>query len=126
MERFEGRIPSANEPIRAFLIRDMGFSKQGAEDCISALRTSIKQLGDVPSEIREAANQDGETFIGEIGNNPAEQRREHPLASREVIRLPLTKDCYVELRFEGPVTTNAVDNLIKHIDLMRSVWADEQ
>lgn len=50
-ERFEGRVPSADEPIRAFLIRDMGFSKQGAEECISALRTSMKQVSDLPLRI---------------------------------------------------------------------------
>jgi hypothetical protein len=40
--------------------------------------------------------------------------------------LPLTKECSVELKFEGPVTLKAVDNLIRHIDLMKDVWADEE
>jgi len=126
MERFEGRVPTANEPIRAFLIRDLGFSKQGADECISALRTSIKELGDVTGESRAVGNQQNEGPGTEIDSRYGEEPRETPSASREVIRLPLTKECSVELRFEGPVTTRAVENLIKHIDLMKAVWAEEE
>lgn len=122
IERFEGRIPAADEPLRAFLIRDMGFSKQGAEDCIEALRTSIKQVGEMPSEpiAEKTASQSAD-----IERHYGEQRAEQATPVGELIRLPLTKDCSVELRFDGPVTTKAIDNLIRHIDLMKDVWAED-
>jgi hypothetical protein len=125
MERFEGRVPAANEPIRAFLIRDMGFSKQGAEDCISALRTSMKQVGDLPNDVALNVDQPAVSDSIENDGSSTEQRREKLPNASELIRLPLTKDCTVELRFEGSVTTQAIDNLIKHIDLMKAVWATE-
>lgn len=125
MERFEGRVPTANEPIRAFLIRDMGFSKEGAEDCISALRASMKQVGEASSDAPPVSNEEGDFRSASSGRQSTEQRGEHSSSAREVIRLPLTKECSIELRFEGPVTTRAIDNLIRHIDLMKDVWAEE-
>lgn len=123
LERFEGRIPTANEPIRAFLIRDMGFGKQGAEDCISALRTSIKELGDVSS-----AAPDSEARADSQSQDTADafqSRPEKVSDTHDLIRLPLTKDCSVELRFAGRVTTRAIDSLIRHIELMTDVWAED-
>src|SRR5687768_2486204 len=115
---------SANEPIRSFLIRDMGFSKQGAEDCISAFRTSIKQVGDVSASAPQIVEGPAEQGSG-AETDGTERRAAHRTDTRELIRLPLTKDCSVELRFDGAVTTQAIDNLIKHIDLMKTVWAPE-
>jgi hypothetical protein len=125
MERFDGRLPAANEPIRAFLIRDLGFSKQGAEECISALRTSIKQVGEPSVEALPSSVQQSESIVAESGAQFAEQRTEKSSNVRELIRLPLTKDCAVELRFDGLVTTKAIGNLIRHIDLMKDVWAED-
>ncbi len=125
MERFEGRIPTANEPIRAFLIRDLGFSKQGAEDCIAALRTSIKQVGDVNSDRPASAEESTHQTNADADEISAERLREQPNTGRELIRMPLTKECSVELRFDGSVTIKAVENLIRHIDLMKDVWAED-
>ncbi len=45
-DRFDGRIPTANEPLRAFLIRELGFSKNGADECIKSLREFMNQIGE--------------------------------------------------------------------------------
>lgn len=40
-DRFDDRIPQSDEPIRAFIIRELGFSQAGADQCLASLRTSL-------------------------------------------------------------------------------------
>ncbi len=41
---FEGSFPRSDEPIKAHLIRSMGFSQAGANDCVASLRKTVEEL----------------------------------------------------------------------------------
>lgn len=124
-DRFDARIPAANEPIRAYLIRELGFSKSGAEDCLRSLRETIEQSDlnrsessdSLPAEIpdRVLAQNDRIDFSA---NPPSD-----PLA--ELIKIPLTRECSAELRLSGTVSEKALNNLIRHIELMKEVWVED-
>lgn len=122
LNRFDGQVPTADEPVRAFLIREMGFSKGGAEDCLESLRATL----DVVRNIGPAVGASGaEKESSQFGSNlvaAESQTREAP--AQEVVRIPLTKECSVELRFVGTVTEKGITNLLRHIELMKEVWAE--
>jgi hypothetical protein len=137
--RFGERLPPANEPIRAYLIRDLGFSKSGADDCLEALRATIQfaqsqsinstepshdyQVQNSPST-KDSGNDRG--LIGKISQTFAmENVASFPEEESELIMIPLTRDCRASLRFHGKITEKAVANLMRHIDLMKDVWAED-
>lgn len=128
-DRFEGRIPAADEPIRAFLIRDLGFSRSAADDCIKSFRMTNAQVNEATMRatltvpMRELAREDSER---QHSLSEAREQVQEPVAKgSELVQLPLTRECAAELRFKGRVTDKAVTNLIRHIELMREVWAEE-
>jgi hypothetical protein len=135
-KRFGGRLPPANEPIRAFLIRDLGFSKSGADDCLNALRGTTQYLqafeiesGKQPENEQQTG---GDHVVVPIQASASAQRtldgeNETSLQATEseLIMIPLTRECRASLRFHGTVTEKAVANLMRHIDLMKDVWMDE-
>jgi hypothetical protein len=122
-ERFEGRIPAADEPVRAFLIREMGFSKRGVEECIASLRATLEVVQEItardggstssPVEAQASLHSHGELATHASVSPPS-----------ELMRIPLTRECSVELRFVGPVTEKAITNLIRHVELTREVWGE--
>jgi hypothetical protein len=119
-DRFDGRLPQADDPIRAFLIRDQGFSKSGAEDCLSAIRETAKAMAE-PEPRRDIAP----------AKDAAESNLAVPMSSAapavdhsNLVRIPLTRDCSAELRFVGPLSEKALANLIRHIELMKEMWAE--
>jgi hypothetical protein len=126
--RFGGRVPQADEPIRAYLIRELGFQKGSADECIRSLRSSLAFAGNEDSievqpndtEVQEAEpnveRQDSKGFHL-ISTAP----REEPAQS---VVIPLSRDCKAELKIFGRIDDKAVANLIKHIDLLASVWTE--
>ena len=117
LSRFDGKVPVADEPVRAFLIRELGFSKTGAEDCLTSLRETYEMIGDSAESVKQALPVNSIPLA--VGES---QTREAPLG--ETMRIPLTKDCSVEMRFSGSVSEKAMTNLIRHVELMKEVWAD--
>lgn len=131
---FDGELPRSDEAIKAYLIRSAGFSKAGAEDCITTLRRTLSELETFRSNLRQ---QDGPSASSEYPNKTdrapdparAEQATTQTLAvdgNSELVRIPLTRDCTAELRLLGTVTSAAIDRLVQYIELMREVWAEEQ
>jgi hypothetical protein len=122
LDQFGGQLPNSDEPVRSFLIREMQFSKSGADDCISTLRDTMREIegpegfetGDVESLQEKPAS---EATI--------DLTRSQPQSSRELIRIPLSKDCVVELVFHGQVTGAAIDRFVQHIQLMKDVWIED-
>lgn len=47
--RYAGSPPTADEPIRAYLIRELGFSKSGADQCLDSFRATMSLLSALPS-----------------------------------------------------------------------------
>jgi hypothetical protein len=126
LDRFEGRLPAANEPVRAFLIRELSFSKAGAEESLASLRQSMALVADLNDETPLPAEDRQE----EIGT----EDRSHPLRTsrlgvaqrdgEELMRYVLTKECSVEIRFQGEISERAISTLIRHIELLKEVWAE--
>lgn len=130
--RFDDRVPQADEPIRAFLIRDLGFQKKSADHCIRSLRQSLSYAEAQQPAEKSAFSHEREQRTPELTANddaPSEPEAVRPTltATREaveVVIIPLTKDCRAELRIEGKMSDRAISNLIKHIDLLAEVWGE--
>jgi hypothetical protein len=133
-DRFTGKIPSVDEPIRAFLIRDLGFSKSGADECIAALRKTLAYahaFGLETDTIDNSANANASPAAVGGDKNPAPERESqltvqaNESGANEFMRVRLSKDCTVELRFEGKVESKALDNLMRYIELQKEVWLED-
>jgi hypothetical protein len=114
-------LPRSDEAIRAYLIRNLNFSKSGADECIASLRESLNQVP--PKELSTAVTvvapeEDAETVRTGTAN---ESRTEVPRAS-SVLTLPLTKECSAEVRFIGTPNATAIGKLIQHLELARDTW----
>lgn len=132
LERFEGNLPRSDEAIRSYLIRALDFSKKGADECVNSLRETVASMkGEL--ELRASAKPEEATLrtaetemILEALHRPEPSlaREIDPSSDAEVIRLRLTKQCTVELRFSGHVSDAALSRLIRHIELMKDAWDD--
>jgi hypothetical protein len=135
---FTGNVPKSDEPIRAFLIRTMGFGRGGAEDCIKSFRETQFQAEierhEFPSDEEQAAPEDAVVDIKDIDWSTAKVLSPPEAAAsvsptcvplREFVRMPLSRDCFAELRFEGEITQVAIDRLVAYIELMKPIWVDE-
>ena len=128
-DRFDQRIPNADEPVRAFLIRELGFSKKGAEDCLASFRETISFVEALPQPqpiINEARDEaiDDEDHSAKI--KPFSDSTSEGKSRGAVMRVPLTRECSAELAFSGEVSEKALQNLIRHIELMVEVWEEDQ
>lgn len=122
LTRFDGNVPGADEPVRAFLIREMGFSKNGAEDCLNSLRATLDMIRAATgsSKIEPSAQaKTPQASAAEIAGSHTQESHE-----QEFMRIPLTRECSAELRFLGPVTERAIANLLRHIELTKEIWAE--
>ncbi len=131
LARFDGRVPQADEAIRAFLIRELGFQKNSADECIKALRQSLAfadsfgreyEIIPQPSAVEEPPLLEAPTDTDRLSG----VRKEVQSADGELMIIPLTKECKAELRFIGQLNSRAIKNLMRHIDLMADVWAEDE
>jgi hypothetical protein len=134
ISQFGGRLPSADEPIRAFLIRQEGFSSGGANELIKTVRDT---LGSVPNidqtpdaqavdEVRNAkVSRNGEVQEPSIPSVGAENLSS-PAQLGELITLPLGNGARAELRLVGDISATSYARLIRHLELIRDMAADEQ
>jgi len=123
-------LPRSDEPIRSYLIRNLGFSKSGADDCIAALRETLGELPSKSGSQSTPESIDGpRDFKGSQHQAPVRvpsiAESAHPLEN-SVMRFPLTRDCEAELRFSGPLSAQALDRLGRHIELLKDVWSSEE
>jgi hypothetical protein len=134
-DRFDGRLPTVNEPIRAFLIRELGFSKSGADDCLESIRATLQFMENFPIGSQSSAVSKIDTDLAtstvpasSSDYEPFELHQQSPnipiAESAEQMVIPLTRECKASLRFEGPVTEKALANLIRHIELIKETWAE--
>ncbi|MBA2466180.1 MAG: hypothetical protein H0V46_01060 [Sphingomonas sp.] len=132
---FDGELPRSDEPIKAYLIRTLGFSKSGAEDCIGTLRKTLSELEGFKSNLRaEAMPTFSSSSSADVSaeqptesEQPPEPRLGRSMARSSGLELviPLTRDCTAELQLVGEVTSAAIDRLVQYIELMRGVWAED-
>jgi hypothetical protein len=128
-QRFDGRVPSADEPVRAYLIRELGFSKSGSEECLKSLRESVEYVqGFARTSTASTEPLESNTATDRIKALAQEVEKEPDQRNSragELMVIPLTRDCNAELRFSGELTEKAMANLVRHIELMKEVWAED-
>jgi len=128
--QFGGKLPGADEPIRAFLIRQEGFSTGGADELIDTLRETLSNLPDIPLATQahgEAQNAETVTATSseETASPQLAETRPDALSAGELITLPLGQNCKAELRLIGDVTAASYARLIKHLELLREIEEEE-
>jgi hypothetical protein len=132
LQHFGGELPRSDEPIRAYLIRTLAFSKVGADECMAVLRRTMAELSvtefahalEVPPR-EEASPQDTVPLANPVEPPKGGQPEAVYVPVSELIRIPLTKDCTAELRLIGEITPAAIQRLVQYIELMTDVWAAE-
>lgn len=129
MTHFE-ELPRSDEPIRSYLIRTLDFSKSGADDCINSLRETMSQLPETDTDSSAERQSNIQASSPDNASAPSEaaplRSTEAPVGDQagEIMRFPLARDCSVELRFSGPLCVEALERLIKHVELLKEVWVD--
>lgn len=134
LSRFDDRIPQADEPIRAFLIRELGFQKNSADDLIRTLRESFQFVDSIHASATAEEGQDADHASRAIDPQsakiepeaPAQAAAKRPIeGASQTATIPLTRDCHAELNIYGPLTKKAVANLIRAVELLADVWEDD-
>ena len=134
--QFGGRIPPADEPIRAFLIRNHDFSSAGANDCIAALRetlTEVERFTEVSVVDRDEVatenlvrTRDANVQSQSKMKADVEELAPHdPAVPVRVAKLPLSKESEADIRITGKITAAGIDRLIAYLDVMKDAWLDE-
>jgi len=130
VNQFGGRLPGSDEPIRAFLIRQEGFSTGGADEVIDTLRETLAGLPEAPSDVGISSGPKAAEPTDQAAPESAEAEPLAPTLSvapkvGELITLPLGQNCRAELRLIGDVTASSYARLIKHLELLREIEEEE-
>lgn len=130
LNQFNGKLPASDEPIKAFLIRQEGFSTNGANELIEVLRDTFNSLPENPS-ISKISNEKADKTSENFEPCSAAILREAEISSPqtafgELITLPLGVNCKAELRFYGDVTPTAYSRLIRHLELLKDMLGEDQ
>jgi hypothetical protein len=128
LNRFAERVPQADEPIRAYLIRDLGFQKGSADELIKSLRTSIAfaEANSVQAPTESFTPTQSEEFgVSASALSVGRESASVALAPSQSATIPLSRDCRAELQIYGPLSDKAVINLLRHIQLLAEVWAED-
>lgn len=129
---FDGDFPRSDEPIKAHLIRSMGFSQTGASECVSSLRKTLEEVERTSflATGREQSKTEGIVAADIDADAESRESQSQPILSQtpavqsELVRIPLSKSCTAELRLIGDIDQAAIDRLVQYIELMRGVWAE--
>lgn len=133
LERFNQRVPQADEPIRAYLIRELGFQKNASDELIRVMRETFQfaETEQVEGTVAEASRETNatseasgfsQTDLQEPSDVVAQSASQIPSQSASI---PLTRECHAELKIYGPLNERAIKNLIRAIELLADVWKDE-
>lgn len=120
--QFGGKIPLADEPIKAFLIRQEGFSAAGAEEVLQTLRETLSSLPEPGEHVIENIVEDHTDLREpEPPSQPILPHAAAPAPVGELITLPLGPNCKAELRLIGEVSALSYARLIRHLELLRDI-----
>lgn len=122
---FDGQLPRSDEPIKAHLIRVMGFSQAGAEECVGTLRRTLEELEAFSLTARREEPVSAPPAESIETLSPHLAAAKPPETSQgELVRIPLSKECTAELKLIGKIDRDSIDRLIQYIELMKGVWAE--
>jgi hypothetical protein len=125
-EHFEGDPPKSDEPLKSFLIRSLNFSRKGADECVSSFRETFSYAEEF--SIRDGsppilASGREETSGSARGSaSPSFHTQNNADAFSEVVVVPLTRECKVEMRFVGELSDKALTKLARYVELMKEDW----
>lgn len=132
LERFDQRVPQADEPIRAYLIRDLGFQKNSSDELIRVMRETLQfaESERVPdSRVNLSAEATMHVDSTALESSSFEQPNPTPVQSAvetpsQTASIPLTRESRAELKIYGPLNERAIKNLIRAIELLADVWEE--
>lgn len=133
--QFNGRLPASGEPIKAFLIRQEGFSPAGADDLIGTLRETMDSLPPAPMEPTTAASRDADiapptadgvhSAVEAEAVYPPSRQTVSQSAPAFVAMFPVGAGSVAEVKITGAMSERVIDRLIKHLELMKDSLQDE-
>lgn len=127
-EAFSASLPSEGT-LRHHLVRNLGFRPEASENLVQVYLATVQHLK--PPD-RDGSDSSGTQRTGlvdeaqvEVVASPTSEVASPPLGSpeSEVIRIRLTRKCTAVLQFIGEVDDSAIDMLIRHMELSRSIYA---
>jgi len=138
-ERFGNKVPSVDEPIKAFLVRERDFSPNGAKQCIETLRATVAFL---EAEAESLEQEQHDPLVSEASDSLRAHADVNPVVAVETVgsakvlsfpqsenvthaRFPLGKECYAELTIFGPANTKSFERLKLQIDLMIAAMTED-
>lgn len=134
LSHFGSSLPSSDEPIRALLIRNQGFSQSGADELISVLRETVELVSEEASFDEAPVASEGPAAVAERGGQDTRSAYRPPIAQPalpveeegELIVLPLGAGSKAELRMIGAVNAASFGRLIRHLELLRDMFVEDQ
>jgi hypothetical protein len=130
LNQFGGRLPASDEPIRAYLIRNEGFSTAGANELIKTLRDTMTTLPEIRPPLPQSRAEEGsETDEADTEPETVSSHRASPLPRAadegELITFPLGSNARAELRLIGTISAKSYERLIRHLELLKETAAEE-
>lgn len=120
--QFRGILPD-DKVIVAYLVRQHKFTQNAAESLITSMRETEDFLSKHPNfqetiddkEFDESSFQNSEDKCPPISKNVKEEKD-------ELISFPLSQSLSVKLSFSGTIDQKAIDQLIKHLELIKESY----
>lgn len=134
-DRFEGRLPSVDDPIKAFLIRELGFSKPGADLCTGSLRATYELVSAMVANQSEPSNVDDDRLQTVI-SAPIVEAKEPSFSSSSgmkstsigqpdfIIQLGGGRVAYIEIK-GGEVDSRQLAKLERFLALQRELMEED-
>lgn len=131
LEQFGSDLPKSDEALRAYLIRNEGFSVGGTNDLLSALRETFDGIppdaATLPQPGHEGiAEENGRREVPDKILPESSSFSPSAQANNSVLVLPLGAAGIAELRFGGALTPNALARLIRHLELLKETLIEDQ
>ncbi len=132
-ERYSDRIPTLDEPIRAYLIRELGFSQGGADQCLLSFRDSLAYVESLsgfkdPNQVRSKAAINDEEVVShrdnELSSRPVDRVQSNHQADF-IVQLGSGIVALIQIK-GGQLNANHLKKLGRFIELQAELLRDEE
>jgi hypothetical protein len=129
-DAFPAKVPQVNDPLKAILIRQEGFSSTGADEAIQSFRETLSFLDrskgssviPEPPPPAEVGEYEGLSFHSLTATRP--NIAENVSLADLQLFVPLGAGVKAEVRIFGEVTAREIDRLIQHLRLLKESLLD--